>query len=151
MFARPVLSWKRLRDIGLKGRQIIRLPETPTCLGPLLVVVSCHSMSWKQCPVQWPAHLLLLRKVPWSWFRICNPLSQLRFFCTYCQFPHICAKTIRGTLILASTPSAFFSIPRAAQRIKYGRSAWDATVPALLVFYSIILYYIIFFIIYQSQ
>jgi len=28
----------RLKNIGLKGRRIINLPEAPTCLGPALVV-----------------------------------------------------------------------------------------------------------------
>ena len=38
LFASPILGRKSLENIGLKGRRIIKLLETPTCLGPALVV-----------------------------------------------------------------------------------------------------------------
>jgi hypothetical protein len=48
--ARPVLGWKSLKNNGLMGRQIIRLPGVPTCLGLALVSQSittsiCLSLS----------------------------------------------------------------------------------------------------------
>jgi len=36
MLASPVLRWKNLKNIGLKGRQIINLLGAPTYLGPAL-------------------------------------------------------------------------------------------------------------------
>jgi hypothetical protein len=36
IFASPLLGRKSLKNIGLKGRQIINVPRAPTCLGPVL-------------------------------------------------------------------------------------------------------------------
>jgi hypothetical protein len=37
IFANPVLGQKCLKNIYFKGRQIISLPGTPTCLAPTLL------------------------------------------------------------------------------------------------------------------
>jgi hypothetical protein len=47
MFTSPVLGWESLKNIGLKGHQIISLPRAHTSsVGPGPVVCSCEHGNW---------------------------------------------------------------------------------------------------------
>ena len=59
MLASPVLRWKKLKNIGLKGRQIISLLGTPTYLGPALHIVhpSKINSAWESNAISlWATH-----------------------------------------------------------------------------------------------
>jgi hypothetical protein len=62
MFASPVLGRKRLKNIVLKGRQIIRVIGAPTCLGPALCTtyVLRRLVLWYMSPSKGGYHALLV-------------------------------------------------------------------------------------------